>query len=159
MTQAISLGGLLIPHAKAAFGQMGDDEAVSDAKIIFQWLMDTRLVSFTQREAYRRFDSRIKKVDRLRKALGELVDRHIIAPAEKIQTKGRPTENHRVNPKIHETGQAKFGESNATSKGLKGPKATPEDPFDPFNLGSNAPKQAEVDLSEDELAGVRFYES
>lgn len=99
--RSLKLCDLLIPHAEAAFGLMGADEATSDAKTILRWIMSGQRESFTQRECLKRHEGRLKKVDRLKKALGVMIERHIISEAQSMETGHRPSIVYQVNPAIH----------------------------------------------------------
>lgn len=101
--RSLELCDLLIPHAAAAFGLMGADEAVGDAKAILRWLIDEGKDSFTQRECLKRHEGRLKRVDRLKKALGVLIERHITSEAQSIETGHRPSIVYQVNPGIHDS--------------------------------------------------------
>ena len=100
--RALDLCELLIPHVQAAFDLMGADEAVSDSKHVFKWIIDTREETFSQRDCLKRFEGRFKRVDRLRKALEVLAERHIISEPQKRTTSGRPGIFYMVNPSISE---------------------------------------------------------
>jgi len=102
MERSLDLCDLLISHAKAAFDLMGDDEVTGDAKAIFKWIVDRRLETFTQREALKRHEGRLHRVDRLKKALAELTDRYIISEPDRVSTGRRPSVIYKVNPKIYE---------------------------------------------------------
>jgi hypothetical protein len=51
---------------------MGSIEEVNDAKIVFKWLHALTGDRFTQRDAFQAHDTRFKKMERLKKALGNL---------------------------------------------------------------------------------------
>ena len=69
---------------------MGTDQAISDAKAILRWVINDVKKSFTQRECLKRHEGRVKRVDRLKKALAVLTERHIISePCTKLQGDGR----------------------------------------------------------------------
>lgn len=103
ITRSLKLCELLIPHAEAAFGLMGADEATSDAKAILRWIVSGQRDSFTQRECLKRHEGRLKKVDRLKKALGIMIERHIISEARNIGTGHRPSTVYQVNPEIYKS--------------------------------------------------------
>ena len=95
---ALDLCELLIPHAQAAFALMGNDEALNDAKHILRWIIEKRDESFSQRDCLKKFEGRFKRVERLKKALEVLSERHIISEPQKRNTMGRPGIYYRVNP-------------------------------------------------------------
>jgi replicative DNA helicase len=98
MQRAVTLGTLLCSHAKAVFGLMQTDASNSDAKVILKWIMENQIKSFSQREAYDRFKSRFKTVDRAKDALSELSGRHYISEPQTVHTGGRPSVHYNVNP-------------------------------------------------------------
>jgi len=102
MERALDLCQLLIPHAKAAFNLMGSIEEVNDAKIVFKWLHALTGDRFTQRDAFQAHDTRFKKMERLKKALGILIERHIISEPRTLPTGGRPSTYHLINPMARE---------------------------------------------------------
>ncbi|NPU98910.1 MAG: DUF3987 domain-containing protein [Candidatus Omnitrophica bacterium] len=100
MENALDLSNLLIEHAQAAFGLMGSDPAIEDAKTILHWIKTNGAEQFTQREAHRAVRGKIPRVDRLTKALDELCGRGIIGSPEAKPTGGRPSIHFKVNPKV-----------------------------------------------------------
>jgi len=62
---AISFGKYLIPHAKAAFAEMGADAVVLHAKAILRWLDHKRVSSFTKREVHQAMKTKLKKAEEL----------------------------------------------------------------------------------------------
>jgi len=105
--RALDLCDLLISHARRAFEIMGTDQAFEDAKVIFRWIIDNRLDSFTQRDCLKKHEGRLKRVERLTKALLVLTERHIISePIKRRANKeaGRPGISFKVNPTIYTEG-------------------------------------------------------
>jgi len=102
MERALDLCQLLIPHVKAAFDLMGSDQAVNDAKIVFSWLTALPSDRFTQHDALKRHEGRFKRLDRLKKALEVLTERHIISEPKSIHTGARPSIQYLKNPLIRE---------------------------------------------------------
>ncbi len=100
MEHSLDLCEILIPHARAAFDLMGSDQAISDSKAILQWLINENKESFTQRECLKRHEGRLKRVDRLKKALAVLIERHIISEPCNAVTGGRPRIDYQVNPLV-----------------------------------------------------------
>jgi hypothetical protein len=102
MHAAISTGWVLAEHALAAFGCMGADPAVEDAKLVLKWILRHRLMLFTVRDVQHNYGSRFAKADDVLPALGVLEDRGYIrqrhrGPGAKG---GRPTVAYEVNPII-----------------------------------------------------------
>lgn len=100
MERSLDLCELLISHARAAFDLMGTDQTISDGKAILRWLLSERRESFTQRECLKRHEGRLKRLDRLKKALAVLTERSIISEPLPIATGGRPSIIYQVNPLV-----------------------------------------------------------
>ena len=101
--RALDLSQLLISHARAAFDLMGSEQAVSDAKIIFTWLTGFTQDRFTQREALKKHEGRFKRLERLKKGLDVLTERHIISTPQTTATGdkgGRPGTYYLINPVV-----------------------------------------------------------
>jgi putative DNA primase/helicase len=108
MERAIKLAKLLIIHAQAAFGIMGGDLAVSDAKVVFHWIVCNGTPSFRRSDLHRALHGRFVRVERLKAALNVLTERHIISEPQKSHTGRRPGIFHTVNPAIlNENGNGK----------------------------------------------------
>lgn len=101
MERSLDLCEILISHARAAFDLMGTDQAISDGKAILRWVIGEGKKFFTQREALKRHEGRLKRVDRLKKALAVLAERHIISEPFNAPTGRRPSILYRVNPLVH----------------------------------------------------------
>jgi len=98
--KSLDLCELLISHARAAFDLMGTDQAISDAKAILRWLIKEGEETFTQRDCLKRHEGRLKRLDRLKKALAVLAERNIISEPSDIITGRRPKIIYRVNPLV-----------------------------------------------------------
>jgi replicative DNA helicase len=75
MDRAISIGRYLIPHAKAAYAEMGADPQIENAKRLLRWIEKADQSSFTKREAHQNNKGRFKKVTDIEPAL-ELLEAH-----------------------------------------------------------------------------------
>jgi hypothetical protein len=97
MDKSLDLCSILVDHAKAAFGIMGADVCVEDAKSILRHLKSNEISSFTQREIYR---SVLKNdhISRTINALQILTDRNYLSEPLKSDTGGRPSIHYQVNP-------------------------------------------------------------
>lgn len=102
MECSLDLAELLIAHAQTAFDLMSDDASVNDAKVIYRWIVEEKLESFSRGQCIRKHSGRFRRVQRLIKALEVLVERNIISPPTKIKSpgRGRPEIVHHVNPSI-----------------------------------------------------------
>jgi putative DNA primase/helicase len=97
LNRAVGLCDLLIGHAKAAYGLIGADEVVSDAKKIFLWMQKNGFKVFTKTECSRAFKS-MSNVDGALKALEE---RNILKELL-VPTDGRSAVNFISNPVLRE---------------------------------------------------------
>ena len=104
MCRALELAELLIDHAKAAFGSMGDDPASGDAKAVLKWIMEKvepeEIPKFKQRDCHNGLQGRFRNLERLDVALKVLVARHIISEPKKRVGAGRPSIVYYVNPSL-----------------------------------------------------------
>ena len=99
MRAAIETGRALAGHALVAFGQMGADPAVEDAKLILRWIERHAKAEFTKRNAHMDHKSRFQMVDELEPGLGVLEHRGYIRQRTGETGKpGRPTKVYEVNP-------------------------------------------------------------
>lgn len=98
--RTIKLANLLILHAKVAFGMMGCDQAISDAKFVFQWITDNGVESFCRGDLHRALHGRFQRVERLKSALSVLIERHIVSEPEEHKTGRRPKIVYMVNPAV-----------------------------------------------------------
>lgn len=106
MTSAIEIGRRLIMHAQVAFDSMMLGRAVSDAKCLYQWILERKVPSLWEPQAYFRQSEpyRIPRFkengrERLLQAIDELVARNIISSQEKMPTK-KPTLIYAINPSV-----------------------------------------------------------
>lgn len=111
---AIALAdGFLVPHALAAFAEMGADPVVDDAGHVLRWLERERKSKATRREIHQGLRGRFKRVSSLDPALALLVEHGYIRedeppapdPADPnpkplpVKKPGRPASpSYRVNP-------------------------------------------------------------
>jgi putative DNA primase/helicase len=90
----------LIQHAKAAFGAMGSDETIEDARTILTWIRRKAEPNFTKRNA---FDSlrgqRFKKAEDIDAGLSAL-EGHEYVRAREVRSGGRPSIVYDVNPAV-----------------------------------------------------------
>lgn len=98
--RAISLAKLLIVHAKVAFGMMGSDQGISDAKVVLQWVLGNNEESFRRSDLHKALHGRFPRVERLKSALNLLAERHIISEPQERYTGRRPEIVYTVNPNL-----------------------------------------------------------
>jgi hypothetical protein len=99
---AIRVGMYLIPHAKAAFAEMGPDETVERAKAILRWISHNHLDSFSRRDVHQGMRAMFKRVTELDSPLAVLVERGFIRrrPERPNAGSGRPASpTFDVNPR------------------------------------------------------------
>jgi putative DNA primase/helicase len=104
MNRAITLGEILIAHAKTAFGSIGDDSVTGDAKAVLKWIIEkverAESPRFKQRDCHNGLQGRFRNMVRLDAALKVLQSRHIISELKKRTGNGRPSLVYYVNPGI-----------------------------------------------------------
>jgi putative DNA primase/helicase len=107
MNSALDLAELLIDHAKAAFGAIGDDPATGDAKAVLKWIIEKvgqapaeHCPKFKQRDCHNQLQGRFRTLERLDTAMKVLQARHIVSEPKKRAGTGRPSVVYYVNPSI-----------------------------------------------------------
>jgi putative DNA primase/helicase len=99
--KAVKIARYLIPHARAAYAEMGADPKIEDAKYILRWIEKSGLTEFTKREAFEGTKGRFKQVVAMEPALKALEDHGYIrledtsAPSRPGR---RPSQKFLVNP-------------------------------------------------------------
>lgn len=100
MTRALTIAEALTEHAIAAYGLMGIDQHLQDAKELFKWLIAQSKPSFTKTElTYAMRHKKWGKAERLTKSLAILQDRNLISAPIKYMTR-KPTTTYFVHPDI-----------------------------------------------------------
>ena len=97
---AIQIAKYLIPHAKAAYNEMGADEVVMRAKAILRWIENEKCKSFTRRDLHQAMRTTFKRVADVDRPLGVLLDQRFIRERPEAQScPGRPASPvYDVNP-------------------------------------------------------------
>lgn len=104
IVNAIALGELFIPHAQAAFGLLGADQADSDAMAIFKWVRANASPTFTRHSCQKAMEGRFRRVERLVKAADRLKERDILREWKEPVRRGVPPSVwYRMNPKCLST--------------------------------------------------------
>lgn len=122
--RAIHFGLYLIPHALAAFGIMGSQKELEDARYLLRWILKTNSERFTKREAWRGTRGRFEKAEDLDPPLQELEARGYIrreAEASRPGAGRKPSPSFSVNPMA-------CGQGAATRDGRPHPAGPPADP-------------------------------
>lgn len=100
--RAISIGMYLIPHAKAAFAEMGADENVENARGILRWVEHKGLDSFTKRDVHQSARGAFRRATDVDAPLTVLVERGFIRQRQETSTGGpgrHPSPTYEVNPR------------------------------------------------------------
>jgi hypothetical protein len=102
---AIRLGrDYLLPHALAAFGLMGADPRIADARKVVRWIISNDPERFTRSEVQQGLRGTFKTIDHVDPVLSILVKHSYIRPepAQKPKAAGRPASpGYEVNPTLH----------------------------------------------------------
>ena len=102
LERAIGVGMYLIPHAKAAFAEMGADESVENAKAILRWIEHKGLESFTKRDVHQGTRGTFKRAADVDAPLAVLVERGFVRQRQETSTGGpgrHPSPTYEVNPR------------------------------------------------------------
>ena len=94
----------LVPHALAAFGEMGADPAVEEARYVLRWVERRGRDAFTVRELHQDAKGRFKKVRDLDRPLALLVEHGYLRRHEAEERPGpgrKPSTTFDVNPLWH----------------------------------------------------------
>ncbi len=101
MESAITIGNYLIEHAKAAFGMMGADPAITAARHLLVWVDQKGGEGFIARTAFNANQGRFKNMEAFKVALMVLVDHGYLRIVEAPTKPGpgrKPSSSYRVNP-------------------------------------------------------------
>lgn len=99
---AIAIGLYLIPHAKAAFAEMGTDENIGNAKSILRWIEHKDLQSFTRRDVHQGTRGTFKRAADVDAPLAVLVARGFVRQRKETSANGsgrHPSPTYEVNPR------------------------------------------------------------
>ena len=100
MLGAIVIGEYLIPHAKAAFFEMGADPEIDSARRILDWVSSKQKEEFTRRDVFNSLRGRIQKVVELDDPL-EILTNHGYIRDVSQEHKGpgrKPSQKYKTNP-------------------------------------------------------------
>jgi hypothetical protein len=98
---AIKIGKYLIPHARAAYAEMGSDPVVEGARYILRWLEQKGIENFTKHKVHIELRGRFKRAQELDPLLALLIERGFIRErtSDKHPGPGRkPSATFDVNP-------------------------------------------------------------
>lgn len=98
MMNALDLAALLIQHTLAAYGLMGSDQEMEDAKEVLNWILKSNSESFTRTQITTAMKHKgAGKSKRLGEALSILIDRNFIYAHKDFSTV-KPTMHYFTNP-------------------------------------------------------------
>lgn len=102
--RAIAVAQYLIPHARAAFAEMGADPAQHAARRVLVWLEQAQPLIFTKRECYQATKGTFRQASDLDPVL-ELLMYHghirLIEDAERPGPGRKPSQRYEVNPAVY----------------------------------------------------------
>lgn len=110
MERAITIGRYLIPHARAAYAEMGADPQIENAKLLLRWIEKTEQRSFSKRDAHQAHRGRFKKVSDIEPAL-DLLESHSYIRTRTDDTDPRPG---RKSSQIFDVNPGLFSQSHNT---------------------------------------------
>jgi hypothetical protein len=103
MNGAIQVGHYLIPHARAAFAEMGADPVVEEARHILSWIEKKHQPTVTKRDIFEGTKGRFKRADDLNKPLDVLIEHEYLRQRAEPERRGPgkpPSPTFEVNPFI-----------------------------------------------------------
>lgn len=101
MSAAVKIGHVLTSHALVVFDLLQEDEGMTIARSIYQWIKEQKLEGFSRRICSRKL-RRYKKAE-LIAGLSLLEDFEIVRKLNRIPSAGRPSDLYLVNPKVLES--------------------------------------------------------
>jgi replicative DNA helicase len=104
LNDAITLAQYLLPHALAAYAEIGADPAVAASRRVIRWLADTHTEAFTKREAFRALAGSFQRASDLDPVLELLSDHNYVRPINMDERAGpgrKPSQRYDVNPALH----------------------------------------------------------
>ena len=101
--RAVTLGHYFTAHAQAAFGMMGADPAVGQAKYLLRWMQAAHIDTFTKSEAQQTNRSQFRRVEDIEPAIALLVEHRYLFPLGRNEPRSagrRPSPRFIVNPHV-----------------------------------------------------------
>lgn len=121
--RAIEIGRYLIPHAQAAYAEMGADPAIEAAMYVLRWIEKAGVGCFTQRDVYQATKGRFKKVETLVPVLELLESQNYIRALIKSSQSRRgrkASQLYEVNPIWMSPAHNSQDSHNSTQTGISG---------------------------------------
>jgi hypothetical protein len=99
---AAAIGHYLIPHARAAYAEMGNDPQIEEAKHVLAWILKERPATFSKRDVFSDLRGRFKKVESMEPSLHLLCEHGYLREQEQPPRRGpgRPSVTYEVNPLV-----------------------------------------------------------
>lgn len=122
MARAIRFAQYLIPHALAAYAEIGADPAVEGARLVLRWIERTSAKAFTKQQCYQGCKGTLKRADDLNPVLSLLCDHGYLREIEAPDRGGpgrKAASSYEVNPAV-------FGQN-----GLNGQDTPPAASYEP----------------------------
>ena len=124
MARAIRFAQYLIPHALAAYAEIGADPAVEGARLVLRWIEKTGAKAFTKQQCYQGCKGTLKRADDLNPVLSLLCDhgylREIEAP-ERVGPGRKPASSYEVNPCVFDASVNSYNSYNAPAASYEPP--------------------------------------
>jgi replicative DNA helicase len=128
MQRAIRFADYLIPHAQAAYAEIGADPSVEGARSVLRWIEKTGLRSFAKQECYQGCKGTLKRADDLNPVLSLLCDhgylREIEAP-ERIGPGRKAASSYEVNPVFFDGSYNSYNSQNEGGASYQAPEPPP----------------------------------
>jgi hypothetical protein len=97
--RAVRLGKYFLEHAKGAFGEMGANQEITDAKYLLNWIIKSQISEFKKQDCWQSTRGYFREAKRLDATLALLVEYGHVRQVETEGKKlGRPSAVYEVNP-------------------------------------------------------------
>lgn len=130
IARAIRFAQYLIPHAQAAYAEIGADPAVESARLVLRWIEKTGVRAFSKRDCYQGVKGTLKRADDLDPVLSLLCDHGYIREQETIERAGpgrKPSPNYDVNPTLVSSAHNSHYSQNTPSASYEPPTPVAEE--------------------------------
>jgi hypothetical protein len=87
---ALQIGKYLIVHARTAYGTMGADAALEDAKHLLAWLRREERETITKRDLHQGTKTRFHRIGMMEPALQILIEHGFLVPLAPLTEEGKP---------------------------------------------------------------------
>ncbi len=120
LARAIAFINYLIPHAQAAYAEIGSDPAVEGARLVLRWVEKTDARQFTKRDCYQGVKGTLKRADELDPILSLLCDHGYLREQESAERAGpgrKPSPSYEVNPIVFSSAHNSQNSQNSQNTG------------------------------------------